>query len=237
MNDEIASLKKTARLAGLLYFASSALGFYSVMYVSQRILVKGNVAATVENILANEFLFRIGIVANIVSGILLLWLALVLYRLFKHVEAKTARMLAALIIVQIPLYLILETVQFASLMIVKGQFLQSSSLQQQQEMAVLLLMLHGYGIVVLGIFWGLWLLPFGKLIYDSGFIPRILGALQVMAGIGYTLNSFIYFLFPNYNSITETIAFVLSGLGEGLTILWLLIFGVYRRRKEENVLS
>lgn len=84
--------------------------------------------------------------------------------------------------------------------------------------------------MTLEVFFGLWLLPFGLLIYKSGFIPRIIGVLMLIAGFGYTIDSLTSLLFPTLGSFTKPIAFTFSGVGEIITMLWLLIKGV----KEHN---
>ncbi len=97
MEEKIDSLKKTARLAGLLYLSLAITGFYGLMYVSSKTIVKGDGVATAQKILSNEFLFRTGIVAQLISVTTFLFLALVLYRLFKHIDAPKAKLLFALI--------------------------------------------------------------------------------------------------------------------------------------------
>ena len=80
-------------------------------------------------------------------------------------------------------------------------------------------------MVVVGIFFGLWLIPFGQLVYKSGFIPRILGILLIIASIGYIIESFSFLLLPDYISLIRTYTFILY-FGELPIIFWLLIKGV-----------
>ena len=226
MEEKIPSLKKTARLAGLLYFILALTGFYGLMYVSLKTIVKEDAIATANNILSHEFLFRTGIVAQLISVTTFLFLALVLYRLFKHVDSTKAKLLVALVAVQVPIVYILETCRFTSLMILKGEILKAIAVEQIPDFAMLLLKIYGYGIVTLEIFFGLWLIPFGQLVLKSNFIPRFFGILLLIAGAGYIIDSLTFMLFPGYRSYTMPVAFTFSGIGELSMILWLLIKGV-----------
>ncbi|MDP9229670.1 MAG: DUF4386 domain-containing protein [Bacteroidota bacterium] len=226
MEQTIGSLKKTARLAGLLYFILGITGYYAIMYVPGKIIVRGDAVATANNILANEFLFRTGIVSHLISVTTFLFLALVLYRLFKQVNEYQAKLLVVLVVVQIPIIFLIETCRITSLMILKGEVLKTLAPEQLQDLSMIFLKIHAYGIQTVEIFWGLWLIPFGQLVYKSGFIPRILGVLLIIAGVGYTVDSFTFMLFPNYREYSQITAFTFSGIGELSIILWLLIKGV-----------
>jgi len=85
--------------------------------------------------------------------------------------------------------------------------------------------MHNYGLGILEVFWGLWLIPLGLLIYKSGFIPWIIGLVLVVGGIAYMVDSFTFLLFPAYDSIPSGLIIVAS-LGEIAIMLWLLIIGV-----------
>ncbi len=222
----INSDKKNARIAGLLYLLLAIIAPYGVMYVPSKTIVRGDAVATANNILANEFLFRTGIVSHLISVIIFLFLVLVLYRLLKQVNEHQAKLMVALVIVQIPIVFLIETFKITSLMILKGEVLKTLAPEQLQDLAMMFLKIHGYGLSMLEIFMGLWLIPFGQLVYKSGFIPRILGVLLLIAGIGYIVDSFTFMLFPNYRAFTFQPALIFSGLGELSTMLWLLIKGV-----------
>ena len=98
------SLKKTARLAGVLYLFLVMTGAYCVIYVPSQIIGLGDTVTTAKNILSNEFLFRTGIINDIISNALWVFLVLVLYRLFKQVNERQAKLMVALVIVQIPAF-------------------------------------------------------------------------------------------------------------------------------------
>jgi hypothetical protein len=127
--------------------------------------------------------------------------------------------------VQVPIIFLLETFDISSLMMLKGEAFKTATLPHLQEISQLFLKIRGYGLMIVEIFWGLWLIPFGLLVYKSVFIPRVLGVLLILAGIGYTVDSLTFILFPIFRVFTQPAAFLFSGLGEGSTILWLLIMG------------
>ena len=84
--------------------------------------------------------------------------------------------------------------------------------------------MHSQGLVVAQIFWGLWLFPFGVLVIRSGFIPRFLGYLLFIAGVGYMANSFAALLLPTYRLVVARFADILQ-MAELPIIFWLLIWG------------
>jgi hypothetical protein len=226
MENKVYSLKKTARLAGLLYLILVITGVFSIMYVSSQIIVLGDTVTTAKNILAKEFLFRAGIISDLISNTIFVLLVLVLYRMFKQVNEHQAKLMVALVVVQIPALFIMESLNITSLMIFKGEILQTFELNQSQDLAMLFLKINDYGTLTLEMFWGLWLLPFGILVYKSGFIPRIFGILILIAGIAYMQASFTSILFPSYSAFMSQPTLILVAIGEISITLWLLIKGV-----------
>ena len=220
------SLKNTARIAGLLYLILIITGFYGIMYIPSQIIVPGDSVSTAKNIISNELLFRTGVLNNIISNTIFLFLVLVLYRLFKQVNENQAKLMFALVLVQIPVVFMMEAFNITSLMILKGEILKTFELSQRQDLAMLFLKINDYGTLPLEMFGGLWLLPFGLLVYKSGFIPRIFGILLAIAGIAYMIDCTIGILFPNYSSFVKYPTLLFVAVGEISITLWLLIKGV-----------
>lgn len=189
-------------------------------------MVRGDAVATANNILSNEFLFRTGIIGDIISNTIFVFLVLVLYRLFKQVNEHQAKLMVAFVSVQIPAVFIMEAFNITSLMIFKGEILKTFELSQRQDLAMLFLKINDYGSLPLEMFWGLWLIPFGLLVYKSGFIPRILGILLIIAGLAYMIDSFISLLFPSYSAFVNQPTLLFVAIGEISIMLWLLIKGV-----------
>ena len=223
---KINSNKNTARLAGLLYLIWVLTGIYGVFFLPSQTFVEGNAAATANKILSNEFLFRTGIVNDIISNTLWVFIALILYRLFKQVNEHQSKLLVALVIVQVPAMFFMEAFNTSSLLIFKGQLLKSFELAQRQDLAMMFLSFSGYMSRVLETFWGLWLFPFGLLVYKSQFIPRIFGIFLILNGAAYVVHSFTFLLFPDFQATVKLFAFPFWILGEISIMLWLLIKGI-----------
>ena len=232
MGENVTSLKRLARLAGLLYLILGVSAAYGIMYVSSQILIPEDSAATINNIRSKETLFRTGIVSHLISTITLLFLALVLYRILKAVDTNKAKLMVALVVVQVPVVFVIEILRISALMISKGETLKPLGSEQLHNLSIGFIKTHSYGIMILEIFWGLWLIPFGQLIQKSSIIPRLLGTLLIIAGLGYIIDSLTFILFPSFRVVTKFPALAFSAIGEVTTILWLLIKGV----KEVNIL-
>ena len=226
MENKVFILKKTARIVGLLYLMVILTGVYIIMYLPSIITVKGDAATVANNILSNEFLFRTGIIGDLISNIFFIFLVLALYRLLKQVNEHRAKLMVTLVMVQIPAVFFIEAFNITSLMIFKGELLQTLELSQRQDLAMLFFKINNYAALILEIFWGLWLIPFGLLVYKSQFIPRIFGILLIIAGIAYINDSFVAILFPSYSPFLNLPTLLLVAIGEISITLWLLIKGV-----------
>jgi hypothetical protein len=219
------STKKTARLAGVLYLVNGVTGFFGIIYVPSRLIVSGNAAATANNILASERLFRVGIVSELICAAEFVFLLWVLYRLLAGVSRAHASLMVILGLVFVPIMCVNVLNEIAALTLLRGaDFLSVFDKRQLEAMAMLFLDLHRYGYVVGWIF-GLWLFPFGVLVFKSGFLPRILGVLLIAACFGYLADSLTPLLLPGYADIVGRFASVALTLGEPAIILWLLIRG------------
>jgi Domain of unknown function (DUF4386) len=115
-----------------------------------------------------------------------------------------------------------------------ANFLSVFSRPQLDALALVFLRMHNYGFIVAQIFWGLWLLPFGVLVYRSGFIPRILGVWLIVNGFAYPAISFTALLMPQYRDLVSRVTLPLL-FGEAAIMLWLIIVGVRQRRPSASV--
>ncbi len=220
------STKKTARLAGLLYLIWIITGLYGLLYVPSKIMVRGDTVATANNILAHEFLFRTSIVNDLISSIIWVFMVLVLYRMFKQVNERQAKLLVAFVFVQIPVVFITDAFNLTSLMILKGEILKTFELTQRQDLAMLFLKINDYGVLTLEMFWGLWLFPLAILVYKSRFLPRFLGVWLIITGIFYLVLSFTSIMLPQYKDMVSNSPLALPAeVGEVAFMLWLLIMG------------
>jgi hypothetical protein len=210
-----------ARVAGTLYLFANILAPFTLLYLPARFIVRGDATATASNIIASESLFRFGIVGNLFTFIANIFLALALYQLLKVVSKNLASLMVIFFLIGIPIAMLNELNQLAVLQLLSGaDYLKAYPTDQLQTLAYLLLRLHSHGLLMAHIFFGLWLFPMGYLVFKSSFIPKIVGVLLVIAGLGYLVQSFAVFLGYNVDIILFT------GWGELVFLLWLLIKGV-----------
>jgi hypothetical protein len=196
MNKEgnVNSTKKTARVAGALYLLTSIPGAFSLLYVPSHFIVSENPAATANKIAASELLFRFGMVCELTGFIGFIFVVRALYRLLCVVNKWQASLMVTMLLVSLPISLLNVLNEFAALLLVRGgDYLTVFDKPQREAMAMLFLNLHFQGFMVAQVFWGLWLIPFGILVFKSGFLPRILGVMLIIACFGYLVNSLVAF--------------------------------------------
>lgn len=216
---------RLARTAGVFYVLMGAPAVFSLFYVPRRLIVPGNASVTANNILDNQLLFRLGIVAELTAAVFLLFLAMALYRLFRRVDTNQARLMLALVVVATPISFANALNDIAALIFFRGaDYLTMFDKPQRDGLGMVFLSLHSQGIAVVGLFWGLWLLPFGLLVMRSGVFPRILGILLILNCVGYVAASTTTLLVPAYSGMVSR-AVLPTLLGELWIMLWLLIRG------------
>ena len=175
---------------------------------------------------------RLSIVAELISQVLHVGEALLLYDLLKGVNRRQAAVMLTLIVVSIPIALLNELNSMAALILVRrADFLAIFDKPRRDALAMLFLNLHSRGFDLAGIFWGLWLFPLGLLVYRSGFIPRILGVLLMANSFTYPVNSLMSIVLPQYQAIVSRWLTPLT-FGELIFMFWLLIMGAKRKGVE-----
>jgi len=223
------SIKKQARLAGLLYLLASLPAFFAWGYVPNKLIVTGDASATANHFRASETLLRLSIGSELTGLIIFIFVVLALYRLFKPVSERHAVTMAILLLISLPISFLSVVNELAALIMVSGaNFLSVFDQRQLDSLAYLFIRLHGQGNTIAQIFWGLWLFPFGLLVIRSGFIPRFLGYLLFAAAIGYIANSFAALLLPAQRQVVAQFADILQ-MTELPIIIWLLIWGAKDR--------
>jgi hypothetical protein len=228
------SKKRQARFAGLLYLLGVPTSIFSLVYVPSRLMVAGDAAATIQNIEASEPLFRSGIYVGLLSGLIYLLVALALYRLLKEVNENQARLMVAFVLIAVAVTFGNSFNELAVLLILsEPDFLSAFNASQLEGVAYLFVRLQSQGIQIIQIFWGLWLIPLGILVYRSGFIPKIIGVSLWLAALGYLLSNFTFVLLPQYKASLSPIITALE-LFELPIIFWLVIVGIKKPRGETS---
>lgn len=224
------STNRTARLAGLLYVVLAVTGAFSILYVPSTLVVWADPSATVGNIVDSELLFRSGIVSGLISNVLFLLLPLVLYALLEPVNRTMARLMVLFAVISVPVTLVALGNLFDVLALLDPSGVDySNMLTTEQLQAQVMSSLEAYSqtTFIATIFWGLWLFPFGYLVFKSGFLPKILGVFLMAGCFGYLIEFLGLALWPATYRATGISTFIHlpSGIGEIGIAFWLLIMG------------
>jgi hypothetical protein len=222
----VSSTRNPGRVAGLWYLCLVLLGPLRLIYIPSKLFVDGNASATVANIAAHEWLFRLGIVADLACAVILIFLVLAFYRLFNGVDQNLAVLVVILGGVMPAVIDMVGVVCDAGALTLArgGDFLAAFDKPQQDALALLLLTLRDHLNTAAEVLWGLWLLPLALLVYRSRFLPRFLGIWLAAGGFAYLVLSLTGELLPQYQGRVFTYAQP-AFFGELAIMLWLLIKG------------
>ncbi len=225
--------RRALRTAGWLYLLLTLIAPFGLLYIPNTLIVQGDAAATAAQLRASASLLRFGIGSELFHQTIMVFLVMALYRLFRPVDEHQARMLVILgALVSVPIMFLNVVNEIAALVLVSGaQFLSVFPQNQLDALALFFIRLHGQGVDVAAVFWGLWLFPFGILVLRSGFVPRNLGWLLFVAGTAYLVNSFFVLVAPKYANTVSQVA-VIFELGELPIVVWLFFAGLRERRRK-----
>lgn len=217
---------------------------FSLLAMPSVVVVKNDAVTTLSNLLQHEVLVRCVIVSHLASHGLFILLATTFYRLFKGVHDWSGRLLVVFVVAQVPLVFMGEVFNYAALMIAKGNLLPSvqgaQNLALKADAVMFLLKLRSYSLLTAQVFWGLWLIPLGRLAFASGFMPRVLGILLILAGIAYLLQTSTDILVaePNANAFVSALDKVygaVQSIAEIAMILWLVSIGTLEKSTSSQV--
>ena len=228
--------KKKARLAGFLYLIVVVTGIVNLAYIPSKLINWKNAEATFTNISTNETLFRFGILSGLICYTAFLLLPFALYRLLNPINKTAASLMVILSVVSVPISLLNFSNKFSVLRLLNNASnLEGIELYNVQEQILFYLQTYNDGNKIASIFWGLWLFPFGYLVYKSGFLPKILGVLLMLGCLGYLINFTGNLLFPEYgNTIISDYITKPGSIGEIGICLWLLIIGTKEKSVARN---
>jgi hypothetical protein len=218
------SVQTYARIAGVLFLLSLVAGGFGEYYVPSKLIVSGDATATAKNIIASALLFRLGFAAYLVEAMCDIGLTLILYLLLRPVSRNLALLAAFFRLMGTALFAVAELFYFAASFILgDANYLKTFSPDQLNSLALLSLDLYGYGAGLFMVFYGVASILLGFLIFRSGYLPRFVGALLALGGVGFVMSNFALVLAPAYASPLLLLPMVIAGLS--LT-LWFLIMGV-----------
>ena len=227
------SLKRQSRIATLLYFLNALPAPFGLIYVPNVLIARGDAIATAINVRNLETLLRLGIAVELWSATVGIFAMVAFYRLFRTVSQKNAMAMIILFLVATPISYLNVLNDLAAITFARGpEFLSAVFDQRQLDAFVLFfLRLHNQGLILAQIFWGLWLFPFGVVLWQSGFIPRVIGVFAIIAGFGNVIASAAFLFLPTYAGVIGQYATILQA-GE-LAFIWMLIWGAKEKAQAQ----
>ena len=219
-----------ARIAGALYLITILTGIFSAGYVSGKLVVDGDAAATAANILAHKGLFQLGFTVYLIEMACQIALTALFYDLLK-LAGRSVSLVAAFLGLTGGIIKTLSHLFFIAPLFILGgaHYLSVFSAEQLQALALLFLKVNDRGAGIALVFFGFYALLTGCLIINSTFLPRILGVLSVFGGL-----SWLTFLYPPLGSRLFPFLAIFAILGAASLIFWLLVFGVNEQRWKEQ---
>jgi hypothetical protein len=219
------SMNRTAKIAGLFYLIFVVLLPLATTIRSQ-LIVSGDAAATAQKITANELLFSISFMTELVSALFFVLAAWALYALLKQVNKNIALLFLLLNLCGVAIECTSVLNLSTTLSLLSGaDYLTVFPADQLQAQALLHVGMYTNGFMIAQIFFGAWLLPLGYLVYRSGFLPRFLGILLIIDFFGVLVWFLQFFLLPEADFIKYP-GLAAGFIAEVSLTLWLLIKGV-----------
>ena len=221
------SNKNLARIAGLFYLIVIATGLFAELFVRQAFKASGDAFTTASNIQSSEMLFRLGVVADIVNFICGLPCVLIIYFLFKRINKFLLQLALIFVIIQTAIIAVNLLNQASPLLILgKNEYLKSFQPNQLAALTQLSLNIQGVGYAIGLVFFGFYCLLVGYVLYKSKMVPKLIGILYIISGIGYLINSFTMLLSKGFENPIFIYAAIPIFIGELSFCLWLLIKGI-----------
>lgn len=229
------SIRRNARVAGLLYLALAVIAPFSLSYVPGVLREAGGVSAT--TVSAHATLLRFSAASELVYQLMEVFIALALFELFRRVRPRLALQMLVLGLLPIPIIFANQFPVFGAIAIATGEGMPASAALGARDAAVTLLHEnHRLGLVIASIFWGLWLFPLGRLIIASSFLPDLLGWSVIVGGLGYVIRAIAILVLPPIVGEGAVQAFTAVAevmmLGEVPVILGLLWLGFSRAPRD-----
>jgi hypothetical protein len=232
------SPKRLARTAGGLYLLVGIFGGFAEGFVEPKMYAAGNAAATAGNVVANSGLLRLGVAADLMDGMFFVFTALALYMLLKDVHKSAARAMLVFVALAAAITCGSAVFEFEGLRVATGG-VNAATLGIGGSNAVVLLLLDAqhYGLLTAQIFFGLWLAPLGYLAYKSGWFPKALGVVLIVASACYLVDMLAAFLVPGFDQKIHALIVVPCAIAEIWMVLYLLVVGVKAVKPERRILA
>jgi hypothetical protein len=224
-----ASPRPRARITGVVYLLYFLTAVFAEFFM-RGLVVSGDAAATANNILAHQPLFRLGLATGLIATACYVAVTALFYDLFKPVNRSLSLLAAFFSLVGCAILAFASLFRIAPLVVLGGsQYLSVFKVEQLRALASLFLELYVQGVNLCFVFFGVYCLLIGYLIFRSAFLPRILGVLMAFAGLGW-----LTFLSPPLANYLSPYVVALGVLAELALMLWLLVMGVNVQRWKEQ---
>ena len=221
------SNKNLARIAGLLYLIVITTGLFAEVFVRQAFKVSGDALTTANNIQSSEMLYRWGFVADLINFVCGLPVVLIIYFIFKEVNKFLLQLALIFVVIQTAIIAVNLLNQISPILILSNNaYLKTFEPNQLATLSQLSLNIQGVGYAIGLIFFGFYCLLVGYVIFKSAMVPKFLGVLYILSGIGYLINSFTMLLSKGFANPIFTYVAIPIFIGELSFCLWLIIKGV-----------
>jgi uncharacterized protein DUF4386 len=214
----MSSNKGLARIAGAMYLVVAIFGGFAE-YTRSSAVVQGDAGATAANVAAHATQFQVAFAADLADLPFFLGVGLILYVILKPVNAPIA--LAMLVINAVSV-----AIQATNMLNHAAALLAATDPAASSQASVLwMLEMHRIGYLIAQIFFGLYLVPLGYLVYRSAWWPRALGVILAIGGSAYLAGVAVSFASPRFDSSIASYFGLVGGLAEVAFVVWLLIKG------------
>ena len=237
MEEKIISIKKIARIGGILYLLIIVAGIFTELFVRGNLIVPGDATATANNIMASQLLWRIGIACDLLMHVCDVPLMVIFYVLLRPVNKNLALLAVLFTLVQTAVMVATKLNLFMPIFLSgNAEYLKAFNAQQLHALTFLSIKSdeNGFGIGL--IFFGFACIVNGYLIFRSSYLPRILVVMLQIAGVCYLINSFALILAPSFANTIFPAILIPSFIGELSLCLWLLVKGVNETKWEEKAI-
>jgi hypothetical protein len=216
-----------ARLAGWLYLVVIGAGFFAEFYSRAGLTVRGNPAATAQNIMAHEMVFRAGLAADIAGTAAYVAITAILYVLLRPVDRTVSLMAACFSLVGCAGMCADMLTHVAPMILLGGApYLNAIPANELQALVLTSLRMHAFGYLIVMVFFGFYCALLGYLVFRSGFLPRLIGVLLAFAGVCDVSRSFAVILALPLPAALDTVFSIAALAGEGSLALWLAVIGL-----------
>lgn len=230
------STNKLARTAGVLYLISIIAGGWAEAFVREGLTVPKDAAATAHNILASEQMYRLGFVADLTCLVCSILLSVIFYILFKPLHKGLSLLALVISTVACAVMALNLLSQLAPLLLLHNVgYLKAFTIDQLQTLSLFFLNLQSKGYNISLLLFAFYFPVIGYLVYRSNFLPRFLGIIYTMAGVGYFINSLAWFLFPHAAAHLFPYVLLPAFIGESSMSLWLIVKGINVRGTKESI--